>query len=116
MKLLAMVESAPIIEPTRTIIMTILPKLPKSPPKMSIPPAKKIPTIETRRAVLPEKALTSLSRAVFQGKSLLLAKAAIGEQKRATRTMIARTVVLRSKSHIEKFLFIMQELLSLDKA
>ena len=63
------VANAAIIEPTRTIIMTILPKLPKSPPKMSIPPAKKMPIMETRRAVLPEKALTSLSRAVFHGKS-----------------------------------------------
>ena len=74
MKLLAMVESAPIIEPTRTIIMTILPKLPKLTPKMSIPLAKKIPIMETSRAVLPEKALTRRSRAVFQGKSLLLCK------------------------------------------
>ncbi len=92
MKVLATVDNAPIIEPTRTIIMTIFPKLPKSPPKMSIPPAKKMPIMETSKAVLPEKALTSLSRAVFQGKSLVLARAAIGVQSRATRTMTVRMV------------------------
>jgi len=67
-----------------------------------------MPTIEIRRAVLPEKALMSFSRPLFHGRSLSLARAAGAEQRMARRKTAVKSADRYLKSQFEILLFMIK--------